>query len=94
MPRRMVKTLLIVVLTASITSLSSPSFGQTFARMELCLIESTTLTGEQFLTGNKRGKPVTLAGELRIPKPGTDRLPAVILMHGSSEISPSLDPWA
>ncbi len=94
MPRRMVKTLFIVAVTASITSLSCASFGQTFVRMELRPIESATLTGEQFLTGDKSGKLVMLAGELRIPKPGTDRLPAVILVHGSGGISASPDRWA
>lgn len=58
---------LIVVVIASITSLSSASFGQAFVRMELRPIESTTLTGEHFLTGDKSGKLVMLAGELRIP---------------------------
>ncbi len=94
MPRHMMKMLLIIVVTASITSLSSASFGQTFVRMELRPIESITLTGEQFLTGDKSGKPVMLAGELRIPKPGTDRLPAVILLHGSGGIGVSPDRWA
>ncbi len=94
MPRRMVKSLLIALVTASITSLSSASFGQTFARMELRPIESATLTGEQFLTGDKNGKLALLAGELRIPKPGTDRLPAVILVHGSGGIGASADRWA
>jgi dienelactone hydrolase len=94
MPQRMVKSLLIVLVTASITSLSSASFGQTFVRMELRPVASATLTGEQFLTGDRAGKPTTLAGELRIPKPGTDRLPAVILVHGSGGLGASADRWA
>jgi cephalosporin-C deacetylase-like acetyl esterase len=94
MLRHMVKTLLIVVVLASIISLSSASFGQTFVRMELRPIESTTLTGEQFLTGDKNGKLAMLAGELRIPKPGTDRLPAVVLVHGSGGLGASSDRWA
>jgi dienelactone hydrolase len=53
-----------------------------------------TLTDQQILTGSKDGKPVTLAGELRIPRPGTDRLPAVILVHGSGGISGSNDNWS
>jgi len=94
MLRHMVKTLLIVVVLASIISLSSASFGQTFVRMELRPIESTTLTGEQFLTGDKNGKLAMLAGELRIPKPGTDLLPAVVLVHGSGGLGASSDRWA
>lgn len=70
------------------------SLAQTFARMELRTVESITLTSAQFLTGHKSGKPVSLAGELRIPRPGTDRLPAVILVHGSGGISAAADRWA
>jgi hypothetical protein len=94
MSRHMMKALLIVVATISIIAPSSASFGQTFVRMEIRPIQSVTLTGEQFLLGEKSGKVVMLAGELRIPKPGTDRLPAVILVHGSGGISASPDRWA
>src|SRR4029077_4178650 len=33
-------------------------------------------------------------GELRIPRPGTDRLPAVVLLHGAGGISANIDLWA
>jgi dienelactone hydrolase len=65
-----------------------------FARMEIHPVQSVTLTGDQFLTGDRNGKPVTLAGELRLPKPGTDKLPAIILVHGSGGLSASPDAWA
>jgi cephalosporin-C deacetylase-like acetyl esterase len=39
------------------------------------------------------GKPATIAGELRIPKPGTDRLPAVILVHGSDGVGFNSGMW-
>ena len=58
-----------------------------FLRIELHQVVSTTLTDQQFLTGVTEGIPVTLAGELRIPRPGTDRLPAVLLLHGSGGLS-------
>jgi dienelactone hydrolase len=58
-----------------------------FLRIELHQVVSTTLTDQQFLTGVPEGVPVTLAGELRIPRPGVDRLPAVILLHGSGGLS-------
>jgi dienelactone hydrolase len=52
------------------------------------------LAGDAFLRG-EAGKPVLLAGELRIPRPGNDKLPAVILMHPSSGITAvHLDRWA
>jgi dienelactone hydrolase len=62
-------------------------------RIEVRPVESMTLTGDAFLRGEP-GKPVVVAGELRIPRPGTDKLPAVILMHTSSGIAVHLDRWA
>ena len=63
-------------------------------RIELHAISSTTLTDQQFLTGVREGQPVMLAGELRIPQPGTSRLPAVILVHGSGGIGSNIDLWS
>src|SRR4029434_9250422 len=53
------------------------------ARIEVHPFQTVTLTDQQFLTGAKDGTPVVIAGELRLPGPGTDRLPAVVLVHGS-----------
>lgn len=63
-------------------------------RIEVHSLASMTLTDQQILTGRKDGKPVTLAGELRIPRPGTDRLPAVVFLHGSGGISGFVDDWS
>jgi len=63
------------------------------ARIELHTFSSTTLTDQEFLTGKKEGKPVVLAGELRLP-PGSGRLPAVVLVHGSGGVSGYVDDWA
>ena len=49
---------------------SGPSHAQ--MRLEMRPVETITLSTQQFLTGDKNGKPAVLAGELRIPKPGTD----------------------
>jgi dienelactone hydrolase len=94
MRQRTVISASIVLVMASVVSLASPSLAQTLSRMEVRAVESVTLTGEQFLTGDGTGKPTMLAGELRIPKPGTDRLPAVILVHGSGGLGASADRWA
>lgn len=70
-----------------------PAWAQT-ARIELYSIRTTTLTDEQFLNGVKEGQPVTIAGELRLPRPGTDRLPAVVFLHGSGGVNSSVaDRW-
>src|SRR5260370_9085129 len=53
-----------------------------------------TLSDEQVLTGAHDGKPATIAGELRIPRVGTDRLPAVVLVHGSGGVGANYDRWS
>jgi dienelactone hydrolase len=63
------------------------------ARMEVHPFQSMTLTDQEFLTGRKDGKPVMLAGELRLPRPGTERLPLVILVHGSGGVSGYVTDW-
>src|SRR2546425_1173920 len=83
-----------LIVAAAITLIPQLAVAQTFARMEVRSIDSVTLTGEQFLTGDTKGKPVMLAGELRIPRRRSGRLPAVILVHGSGGVNASPDRWA
>src|SRR5882724_10586428 len=52
------------------------------ARLELHPVLSVTLKDSDFLGGRKDGQQVTIAGELRIPKAGNEKLPAVVLLHG------------
>ncbi len=71
-----------------------PSVGRTqVARTEIIPFQSLTLTDKQFLSGEKDGKPVTIAGVLRLPRPGNDRLPVVILLHGSGGIAGFINDW-
>lgn len=63
-------------------------------KVEFHTFKSWTLTDKEFLSGRKDGKPVTIAGELRIPTPGDDRLPAVVLLHGSGGVSGYMADWA
>ena len=70
-----------------------PVLAQT-ARIEILPIRTLTLTDEQFLNGAGDGEPVTIAGELRLPRPWTDRMPAVVLLHGSGGLGPAHDRWA
>src|SRR5712671_4114776 len=62
------------------------------ARVEIYAIPSLTISDQQFLTGDANGKPVTVAGEFRIAQ-GSGRLPVVVLMHGSSGVSPTTEAW-
>lgn len=63
------------------------------ARMEVHPFPSSTLTDQEFLSGSTAGKAVTLGGELRLPRPGTDKLPAVVLLHGSGGVSGYVIDW-
>ena len=83
-----------LMLAACAALLAHSAVAQNFVRMEVRIIDSVTLTGEQFLTGDANGKPVTIAGELRIPRAGNDRLPAVVLVHGSGGVNASHARWA
>jgi dienelactone hydrolase len=74
--------------------LPSDLYAQNVFRIEVTPIETVTLKTQQVLTGNPDGKPAVIAGELRIPKPGTDKLPAVMLVHGSGGVGASTDRWA
>src|ERR1051326_8486769 len=64
------------------------------AKVELYVLPTVTLTDVQFLTGTGNGKRDTIAGELRIPRRGTDRLPAMVIVHGSGGILGNEDHWA
>src|SRR3712207_2617239 len=55
------------------------------------------ILGHDFLRGDaSAGREAVLAGELRLPPGSTpaERVPAVVLVHGSGGISGSLDLWA
>ena len=62
------------------------------SRVEIYAIPSLTISDQQFLTGDSNGKPVTVAGEFRVAQ-GTGKLPVVVLMHGSSGVSATMEAW-
>ena len=72
---------------------SAVAFAQP-ARIELYAIPTMTLTGAQFLTGDRSGKPVLIAGELRLPPAGGGKIAAVVLVHGSGGVRANVDNWA
>jgi dienelactone hydrolase len=71
---------------------SSPAVTQE-ARTEVLKITTLTLTDHQFLIGARDGPAVTISGELRIPKSGDERLPAIVLLHGSGGIARNVHDW-
>jgi dienelactone hydrolase len=72
--------------------ISSPAVTQE-ARTEVLKITTLTLTDHQFLTGARDGTAVTISGEVRIPKSGDERLPAIMLLHGSGGIARNVHDW-
>jgi acetyl esterase/lipase len=73
---------------------AEPSQVDLAARIDLRAVNSLTLTDEQFLTGDKNGKAVTLAGELRLPRGTSGRIPVVLLLHGSGGVNGGHELWA
>jgi dienelactone hydrolase len=84
----------VVALVCAQSAAADPTLNELAARTELRAFESLTLTDQQFLTGDKNGKAVTLAGELRLPQGASGRLPAVILVHGSGGTGSREEFWA
>jgi dienelactone hydrolase len=72
---------------------SEAARAQAIFRTEIYAVPTVTLSTADFLLGKKDGKPAMIAGELRIPKPGTDRLPAVVLVHGSGGVGFNSGMW-
>jgi dienelactone hydrolase len=92
----MIRTLLIASALACITA-GRPAIADSKdlpARIEVRPIETLTLTDQQALTGDRNGKPVMIAGELRLPQGAAGKLPAVVLLHGSGGINGGHQLWA
>jgi dienelactone hydrolase len=60
--------------------------AQSVVRTEIHPIATQTLNGADFLNGRKDAPRAMIGGELRIPTFGTNRLPAVVLVHGSGGV--------
>ena len=69
--------------------------GPDLTKTELHLLRTTTFSDENFLTGVRDGTPVTIGAELRLPDAArTQRVPAMVLVHGSSGISGIDEGWS
>src|SRR5262249_48305987 len=84
---------LLLAVSAALVAGSPAASRAQVARTEIHSFQSMTLADQDFLTARKEGKAVTIAGELRLPRPGTDRLPVVVLLHGSGGISGYVTDW-
>ena len=84
--------------TAAVVSISSiaprTASAQTIDRVEVIPIQTSSPTAQQFLSGDKSARTALIAGYLRIPKPGSEKLRAVVLLHGGSGIHARHERWA
>jgi len=86
------KSIVHAISTAAIAVAPALCFAQ-IARVEVVPIQSVTMSDQDFLNGRKDAKPVTLAGQLKIPRAGNERLPAVVLLHGSGGVGGNVVDW-
>jgi dienelactone hydrolase len=64
-------------------------------RSEIYTIPTLTISDKQFLLGDKNGKEVNVSGILRFPpKPISQKIPVIFLIHGSSGIGSNIDYWS
>lgn len=66
--------------------------GELPARIELHAVPTLWITDQQFLTGDDKGRQVTVGAELRIAQ-AKGRTPLVVLMHGSGGIGGNIPFW-
>ncbi len=86
---RPLKLTLAALLLAASTGFAAGQF-----RTEIYPIVTRSPSTSDFLNGKADGPAATIAGELRIPTFGTDKLPAVILVHGSGGVGHNVTMWA
>jgi len=80
-------------LVASFAAAADPAFPDMAARTELISINTLTVSDAQFLTGDTNGNATATTGQLRIAR-GPDRLPVVVLQHGSGGMGANIEMWS
>jgi dienelactone hydrolase len=92
----MLWTLVVALMSAMAGMMSSAVAQETkhlAARVELHLINSLTISDQQFLTGDANGNAAQITGQLRIAQ-GSGRLPVVVLLHGSGGMGSNIEFWS
>ncbi len=86
------------ILLAAVAGMALFSQAQAqVARQEVHALQSVTLSDADFLNGKRDGTLVTLSGLLSLPEVGPEKLPAVVLLHGSGGMGGSgsiIDEWS
>lgn len=86
--------MLIAVALTCVAFLSAHAQTQLAGRIEVLAVRSTTYSGNEFLVGGAAGQEAGLGGELRLPIGAPQKVPAVVLVHGSGGVGPGVDAWA
>ncbi|CAM2157796.1 Carboxymethylenebutenolidase [Paraburkholderia tropica] len=86
------KTLVVALLWIAAQGAYAQSGRDMAVHVEVHQIPSLSLSDSQMLTGDGNGKPVTVAGILRLAK-HTGKQPVVVLIHGSSGIGANIEMW-
>ena len=86
------KSIVHAISTAAIAVAPALGLAQ-IVRVEVHPVQSVTMSDQDFLNGRKDAKPVTLAAQLKIPRAGSERLPAVVLLHGSGGVGGNVVDW-
>jgi dienelactone hydrolase len=82
---------LVVALALLPTLAAAPALAQT--RIQVIPFDTVTLSSRQVLLGETQGKSAKLAGELRLPGLGNDKVPVVVLVHGIGGLDPVHFDW-
>lgn len=64
------------------------------ARMKIIPFTTSTLTDQQFLSGEHDARETIIAGELRVPSTPHGKVPAVVLIHGSNGAGAREHAWS
>jgi dienelactone hydrolase len=87
-------SILVVIISVVLTFLVIFPEGSVQAQVNIFPFESITIPPQRILLGETNGPPVILAGELRLPKVGNEKVPIVILIHGVGGIMKYQAEWA
>jgi dienelactone hydrolase len=82
-----------MIAAALLFATASAAQSPVLPRIELHPMQSRSPSNEQFLTGAPDARATTIAGELRLPTAGTERLPVVVLLHGSGGVGANVQGW-
>lgn len=80
-------------ISGAVITLASAICAAQNVRVEVHPIQSVTMTDQDFLNGRPDADPVILAGQLRIPQSGANRMPAVVFLHGSGGVGRTVVDW-